>query len=131
MKNRQGLQGAQRLIACQVVITILLATIAILLSGTLAMVSVLLGGLVSIVPNAYFARKMFQYQGAREAKQIVSSFYKGEAMKIVLSIALFAIVFKYFKIVPWMFFAVYITVQMVIWFAPLIFNNNRNRPESD
>lgn len=130
-KNQRGLQGAQRLLMCQLSITGLLAGAAILLSGTTAAISALLGGLVNMIPNAYFARTMFRYQGARAAKQIVNSFYKGEALKIVLSIALFMLVFKFFNIVPLVFFATYIVAQMVFWFAPLIFDNKPDRPESD
>jgi ATP synthase protein I len=131
VKNQQGLHGAYRLFAWQLSITMLLATVAILASGLTAAISALLGGLVSIVPNIYFALKLFRYQGARAAKQIVNSFYKGEAAKIALSVLMFALVFKFFTIIPLVFFAVYIVVQMVVWFAPLIFANKQNRPESD
>ena len=131
MKNQQGLQGAKRLLAWQLGITLLLASIAIVVSGLTAAVSALLGGSVSIVPNAYFARKLFRHQGAHAAKQIVSSFYKGEASKIALSIVMFALVFKFFIITPLIFFIVYIVVQMLFWFAPLIFATKQNRPESD
>ena len=130
MKNQQGEQGAKRLLQCQLGLTILLATIALFFLGVMAAISALLGGLVSIVPNAYFARKLFQYQGARAARQIVNGFYKGEAMKLLLTVTLFAVVFKWFNIIPLVFFLVFIMTQMVFWFSPLIFNN-QNRPESD
>ena len=123
VKNKQGIQGAQRLVACQLSLTVLLALIAVWYSSKAAGVSALLGGLVSVVPNAYFAIKLFRHQGARAAKQIVSSFYKGEAAKIILSIVMFALVFKFANIIPPVFFAVYIVVQMVFWFAPFIFVN--------
>ena len=131
MKNRQGVLGAQRLIACQLSLTVLLAIIATLLSSTTAGISALLGGLVSVLPNAYFAIKLFKYHGAMAAKQIVNSFYKGEALKMILSVVLFSLVFKFFKIIPVVFFAVYIVAQMAFWFAPLIFVGNKNRPKSD
>lgn len=120
MKNQRGLQGAQRLLICQVSLTVLCAGIAMLFSS-MAVVSAILAGLVSMVPTAYFATKLFQHQGAHAARQIVNSFYKGEALKLVLTIALFALVFKFFNIVPLVFFAVYMMVQLVFWFAPLIF----------
>lgn len=120
MKNQRGLQGARRLLICQLSITVLFAAIALLLSSTTAAMSALLGGMVSIVPTAYFAIKLFRYQGARAARQIVNSFYKGEALKLILTIALFALVFKFFNIIPLVFFATYIVVQMMFWFAPLI-----------
>ena len=131
MGNQRGLKGARRFLVCQLGVTMLLASFAILLLGTTAAISAILGGTVSIVPNAFFARQSFRYHGAHAAKQIVNSFYLGEAVKIVLSITLFIVVFKFFKIVPLIFFAVYVVVQMVFWLAPLIFDNNRNRPESD
>jgi ATP synthase protein I len=93
--------------------------------------SALLGGLVYIIPNAYFASKLFKHQGARAAKQIVSSFYKGEALKIVLSIFLFTAVFVLFRITPLAFFISYITVLMTHWLAPLIIVNKLNGPQSD
>ncbi len=121
MKNRRGLQGAQRLLICQLSLTVLFAVIAMLLSSATAAMSALLGGVVSMVPTAYFAIKLFRYQGARAARQIVNSFYKGEALKMILTIVLFALVFKFFNIIPLVFFATYIVAQMMFWFAPLLF----------
>ena len=131
VKNKHGLRGAYRLFASQLGITLLIALIAALVSGGMAAKSAVLGGLLSVLPNALFARKLFQYQGARAAKQIVNSFYYGEALKIVMSIILFALVFAFCSIKPVVFFATYIVVQMVLWFAPLLFANKQNRPESD
>ena len=124
MKNQRGIRGAERLLACQTGLTLLFASVAMLISGKMAVETVVLGGLVSIIPNALFARILFKHQGAQAAKQIVKGFYRGEAAKILLTILLFGLVFKYFKIVPLLFFVVYILVQMVLWFAPWLFNNN-------
>jgi ATP synthase protein I len=121
VKNKQGLLGARRLFFCQVVIALLIAVVAAIFSGNRAALSAVLGGLVSAVPNAYFALKFFKHQGARAAKQIVNSFYLGEALKIVISIILFALVFIFFHINPLVFFITYIVVQMMVWFAPLMF----------
>lgn len=96
-----------------------------------AATSALLGGLVCLIPNVYFALKVFKYQGAQAARQIVSSFYKGEALKIIVSIILFAAVFNFCKIIPLAFFVSYILVLMTHWFAPWIIINKQNRPESD
>ena len=127
VKNQQGLQGARRLIVCQLSVTFVLAAIALAYAGVTSGRSALLGGLVSILPNAYFAHKLFRYQGAQAAKRIVNSFYKGEALKLVLTIVLFTLVFKFITINPLVFFAAYIVVQMLIYFAPLIFVNKGTR----
>ncbi|MCX7116855.1 MAG: ATP synthase subunit I [Legionellales bacterium] len=121
MGNQQGLRGATRLVACQLGLTLLISIIALVGSGTLSAISVILGGMVSLVPNAYFATQLFRYQGAHAARRIVASFYKGEAAKFLLTFVLFALVFVCFQIIPWVFFVTYILVQMVIWFAPLFF----------
>ena len=131
MNKQLSKRGIVRLWLIQLCTTLVIAALcAVLYSGNAA-TSALLGGMVCVVPNAYFARKLFKYQGARSAKQIVNSFYKGEAMKIVLSILLFTAVFVWVKITPLAFFASYIMILMTHWFAPLIIVNKQNRPESD
>ena len=55
--------------------------------------STLLGGLIALGPNAYFARQAFKYHGARAATHVTAAFYKGEVGKLVLTAALFAAVF--------------------------------------
>lgn len=123
-------RGIVRLWLMQLSVTLAFAALCALYSANAA-ISAMLGGIVCIVPNAYFAMKLFKYQGARSAKQIVNSFYKGEALKMILSVILFTAVFVLFKVTPPAFFASYIMILMTHWFAPLIIVNKQNRPESD
>lgn len=131
MSKRLNKRGIMRLWLVQLGITLILTVLCAVVFNIRAASSALLGGLVCIIPNAYFASKLFKHQGARAAKQIVSSFYKGEAVKIILSIFLFTAVFIFFKITPLAFFISYILVLMTHWFAPWIIVNKQNRPESD
>ena len=101
----------------------MIACIAAWVNGATSGYSAALGGLVCVVPNAYFARALFLHGGARAAKQIVNGFYRGEALKLMLSAALFTLVFKCFKVDPPGFFVAYIAAQMMFWFAPLIVVN--------
>jgi ATP synthase protein I len=55
--------------------------------------SVLSGGLIAIVPQAYFAVLAFRWRGARFARAVAQSSYAGELGKFLLSIAGFALVF--------------------------------------
>lgn len=123
--------GLVRLWLVQLGAVFVFATICAIVYGANAAISALLGGVVCIVPNAYFAKRLFKYQGARSAKKIVNGFYKGEAIKIILSIALFTTVFIWVKVTPLVFFAAYIMILMSHWFAPLIIINKQNRPKSD
>ncbi|KTD72421.1 F0F1 ATP synthase subunit I [Legionella tucsonensis] len=131
MNKQLSKRGIVRLWLVQSGVTLVFTAFCALVHGANAASSALLGGMVCIVPNAYFASKLFQYQGARSAKKIVNSFYKGEALKIVISIFLFTAVFLLFKITPLAFFGSYIMILMTHWFAPLIIVNKQNRPESD
>ena len=123
VKNRHSLAGAWRFIVSQLSVTLGMAAIFLYFMGIDASISALLGGLLSAIPTAYFAMKCFKYHGARAAKQIVNNFYKGEAVKIALSLILFMLVFKFFHPIPLVFFSAYIAVQMVFWLTPLIFIN--------
>nr|WP_246341389.1 ATP synthase subunit I [Simiduia aestuariiviva] len=56
-------------------------------------VSCLLGGMVAIVPHAYFAGLAWRFSGARAAPWVVRSFYRGESGKFVLTLVGFGLIF--------------------------------------
>jgi len=56
--------------------------------------SVFLGGMISALPNSYFARHAFRYQGARAADKVVKSFIRGELGKLGITLVLFALCFS-------------------------------------
>ncbi|MBK6508620.1 MAG: ATP synthase subunit I [Haliea sp.] len=75
-----------------------LALLALLCMGLLAFdkvvaYSVLCGGLIAIVPQAYFATLAFRWRGAQSARAIARSSYAGVMGKFLLSVAAFALVF--------------------------------------
>ena len=51
------------------------------------------GGLIAIIPQAYFARLAFRWRGAKSARAVARSSYAGEIGKFMLNIAGFAVVF--------------------------------------
>ncbi len=55
--------------------------------------SVLGGGLIAILPQAYFAFRAFRWRGARSAAAIMRAGYSGEVGKYLLTAAGFAAVF--------------------------------------
>jgi len=55
--------------------------------------SVFSGGLIAVLPQAYFAALAFRWRGARSAKAIARSAYVGQVGKFLLSLAGFAAVF--------------------------------------
>ena len=75
-----------------------LALLALLCMGLMAFdkvvaYSVLFGGLIAIVPQAYFATLAFRWRGAQSARAIARSSYAGVMGKFLLSVAAFALVF--------------------------------------
>lgn len=76
----------------QLLTVLLLATILWFVDRTWAW-SALLGGMIAVIPNAYFARQVFRYSGAGSTQAITRSFYRGEAGKFVTTAFLFAGVF--------------------------------------
>ena len=61
--------------------------------GKVQAYSVLSGGLIAILPQAYFAARVFRRTGAQSARAISRASYSGEIGKFVLAAAGFAIVF--------------------------------------
>lgn len=87
----------QKLIAAQLLVVFGLSLAALVLLGWVSAYSVLTGGLINAIPNAYFAGKAFRYRGARAAQKIVRELYTGEAIKLLLMGAGFALSFLYIK----------------------------------
>ncbi len=73
----------------QLLVTLAVALVLWILQGLIAGYSGLLGGLVALIPNSYFAFRVYRYSGARSARAIVTEFYSGEAGKLILTAVLF------------------------------------------
>ena len=69
------------------------AGIALLLDTEIG-VSILLGGLIQLIPQAWFTWQAFKYAGANYANAIVRSMYRGEAGKLVLTACGFTVVYN-------------------------------------
>jgi len=82
-----------KVIVAQLAAAGLMTLISLFISGTIMAYSVLLGGLISALPNSYFALHAFKFQGARNAQRVVRSFIKGELGKIIITLVLFALSF--------------------------------------
>jgi len=119
--------GVKRLFYFQVALVLCISGILYIFVDTRAARSAFLAGVVSILPSVLFAWKLFYYRGARSAKKIVNSFYKGEALKLLFAVFLFSLVFRFFTINPLVFFMTFIAVQLTMWIAPLLVDKQKNR----
>ena len=130
MKNNltaSGKQLAAKLIRAQVGTIFLLACVFSLvqpIAGYTYFWGVVGGGLAVIIPTALFAWRAFSAGGARAAKQIVSNFFAGEALKICFAIALLIglLVFTTLPLVAVL--SGYIVALIVQWLTPILFLNS-------
>lgn len=82
-----------RVLQAQLLVAVLAAGAGGILSSLVSGYSALLGGLIALLANLYFAAKAFRYSGARSAGAIVRAMWSGEMGKLFLTAALFALVF--------------------------------------
>lgn len=107
------------------VILVLVSLTFLALRGQVSGYSALLGGLIFLLPHGYFALKAFRYSGARSAKKIMSSFYQGEAGKLILCAISFTMVFKWIQ--PLDIAALFLTFAIMLvtnWLTPLLAGSN-------
>lgn len=76
--------------------------------------SVLCGGLIAVLPQAYFAARTFRWRGAQSAQAIARSSYGGVVGKFIFSAAGFALVFALLRPINGLaVFAAYITMLLI------------------
>lgn len=91
-------------------------SLLLLLVSKTAALSAFLGGLLCVLPHAYFTSYAFRYMGARSASMIARSFYRGESGKFLLSMVGFAAVFVLVKPLNVLaLFLAYIAMLLVQW----------------
>lgn len=103
----------------QAIVILSVAVLLYFFGSSNTALSFLWGGMICILPNAYFAHKLFARTGATATRQIITSFYISEVVKFVITILLFVIAFKFFNFNKIALFLGYIVAQFTFWFAAL------------
>lgn len=80
----------------------------------------LFGGLVWILPNLYFAWRVFANVSPRAAKQVMRTFFWSEFIKLGLIIGLFLGLTRWFNLPIGPLLIGYFAAQATFWFAPLV-----------
>lgn len=108
-----------KILFMQILTVILIASGFFFVGGRDDVLSPLLGGLAAFLPNLYFALRTTRATAA-DAQSIVRSFYAGETGKLILTAALFYIIFQLpdIKILPLL--AAYAAVLSTFWFALIL-----------
>ena len=108
-----------KIISYQVLVIIIMTAGLALIGGRPYGLSAALGGAAAFIPNLYFALRVHKSAG-QEARKIVRSFYAGESGKLLLTAALFFMIFQIPNIEILPLLAVYIAALSVFWFALLM-----------
>ena len=115
-RNRSAVS---KIISYQILMIIIMTAGFALTDGRSYALSAALGGAVAFIPNLYFALRVHRSAG-QEARKIVRSFYAGESGKLLLTAALFFMIFQLPNIEILPLLAVYIAALSVFWFALLM-----------
>lgn len=110
--------AAYRLVCLPLALNVIMTTVWMIFSGGIAGASVLLGGVVWLLPNIYFVYQVFSK--IKPAQAIVRTFYRAELIKLVLSAGLFIAVIKYVPVNFLAFLAGFGLAQLGFWLAPFI-----------
>jgi ATP synthase protein I len=107
--------GLQVLVVCSVAVVFLLA------SGLLAAKSAAIGGLIAVIPGAFYAWRLI---GSRNTlpDRMLRVHVGAESGKLALTFVLFGVTFAWMKdvsVIP--LFATYIATLLVYWLALIVF----------
>ena len=117
--TQPGRRVANRLLAVQTLLAITSSLVFFWIDFK-AGYSAFIGGMICVVPNLVFVTYAYRYGGARAAKNIAGSFYKGEALKLMLTALMFAATFILVPISIAPLMTTYVVCLMVYWIIPFI-----------
>lgn len=110
-----------RFLLLQIFLTIFASLGIFYIFGGLYGYSFLLGALASILPNMYMAWRVFGHKGVLSAKEVVKSFYRGEAGKLVITALLLSLVFIFVQpLAAGSFFIGFGLAILSHWLSPVV-----------
>lgn len=105
-----------KVLRAQVLMSMLVASGFLVIGGWKLALSPLLGGGIAVLPNAYFAYKVYLARH-KQPQGVLNAFYTGETIKLVLTAALFSIVLQIPSVDFLALLLGYVAVLSVFWFA--------------
>ena len=108
-----------KILSYQILIILIISAGFAFAGGWQQGISSALGGAAAFVPNLYFALKISRSSDL-PARKIVNSFYAGESVKLLLTAAMFIMIFQVPNIQILPLLVGYIAALSVFWFALLM-----------
>ncbi len=100
-------------------VTVIATLAALGLGGGRAALSALAGGGIATAGSLAMAALVFGRTAGASAPRALSTFYVGEAVKLVVVIVLFVVVLKVMRVAPLAMFATFAATFLVYWIALL------------
>jgi ATP synthase protein I len=111
-------RAALAVVARQALVAVAVAGIAGLGFGSAAARSALLGGGVGVAATLLFVIALFRNREGTPAARVAWSLYLGQALKVILTVALLPLVFRARGITPVAVLAGYVATYLAYWFTP-------------
>ena len=111
-------RAALRVVYRQALVAVLAAAVATLGWGFWAGRSALLGGGVGVAATLLFAIALFRHREGTSAARVAWGFYLGQALKVLLTVALLALVFRSRGTAPLAVLAGYVATYLAYWITP-------------
>jgi ATP synthase protein I len=105
------------LVAGQVAISVVVALICAALIGTPAGLAALVGGGIGVAASSVQVAVSFRRRAAQDARAIARGFYRGEALKIAVTVLLFIAVLRQRTLPPGPLLAGYVATFAAFWVA--------------
>ena len=115
----------RKIVGLQIVMTVVLALISGLWAGLDAALSAMWGGVVCFVPNALLALRLYVLQVRGKSGLGVHTFFLGEAVKLVLTLALLGLVVRHYDALVWPALIVSIVASLKSYLLVFLFDRNR------
>lgn len=116
---KRGYQQARKLLIIQAILIVVMASFGLLKEFEVA-IALLSGGMAVFIANSYFAYKAFSKSGAQQTKKVVSAFYFGETVKIILSAGLLIAGFLFLPGFEIYVLVGYVAALLGQWLTPVI-----------
>ena len=110
-------QIIRKITAIQLLLTLLVAAAAFVVSGFQAAYSALIGGGISTLVTLYFASKVFSVRIGSPAAKVARAFYVGELVKLFLTVVLLSGALLWFDVSPLPLLLAYMAALMAYWLA--------------
>ncbi len=115
-------KAALKLVISQAFFVVVITLIVYLGWDLKAAKSAFIGGMNVVIPSLIFALYAFRFVGAKAAKMVTASFYRGQALKLLTTFVLFIISFKFLDVKVEPLMVAFILTLLTHWLAPFYFN---------